>query len=161
HAIPRRHTGGAGGPAEGAGDDGAWRRVPRGAGDGRVSAAGGVREKLGARATISARDGRKRAGAALRRMERGRAPHEGDVPMKRSENRILTTHVGSLIRPPDLQELLAAKRDGKRVDDGAFNACLERSVRDVVQQQAAVGLDIINDGELGKTISWSRYVLER
>ena len=81
--------------------------------------------------------------------------------MKRSEDRILTTHVGSLIRPPELQEFLAAKRDGKTVDESAFDACLERSVRDAVRRQAEVGLDVINDGELGKTISWSRYVLER
>jgi 5-methyltetrahydropteroyltriglutamate--homocysteine methyltransferase len=81
--------------------------------------------------------------------------------MKRSEDRILTTHVGSLIRPPELQEFLAAKRDGKPVDEAAFSACLERSVREVVRMQAEAGLDIINDGELGKTISWSRYVLER
>lgn len=81
--------------------------------------------------------------------------------MRRSEHRILTTHVGSLIRPPDLQAFLAAKRDGRPVDEAAFATCLERSVREVVRKQAEIGLDVINDGELGKTISWSRYVLER
>ena len=79
--------------------------------------------------------------------------------MRRSEHRILTTHVGSLIRPPDLRDFLAAKRNGKAVDEAAFDGCLERSVRDVVRRQAEIGLDVINDGELGKTISWSRYVL--
>ena len=54
--------------------------------------------------------------------------------MRRSEHRILTTHVGSLIRPPELQEFLAAKRDVRPVDEGEFTACLERSVRDVVHR---------------------------
>ena len=81
--------------------------------------------------------------------------------MRRSEDRILTTHVGSLIRPPDLQDFLAARRDGRPIDEAAFEACLERAVHDIVRQQAEAGLDVINDGELGKTISWSRYVLER
>jgi 5-methyltetrahydropteroyltriglutamate--homocysteine methyltransferase len=76
-------------------------------------------------------------------------------------NRILTTHVGSLIRPPALVELLRAQEAGQLVDASAFAACLEGSVADVVRQQAELGLDIINDGEFGKTISWSRYVLTR
>jgi 5-methyltetrahydropteroyltriglutamate--homocysteine methyltransferase len=81
--------------------------------------------------------------------------------MQTSTSRILTTHVGSLIRPPQLQDFLAARRDGRQVDEAAFAACLEQSVRAVVHKQAEAGLDVINDGELGKTISWSRYVLER
>ena len=75
--------------------------------------------------------------------------------------RILTTHVGSLVRPSRLREFLAAERDGQRYDDDAFRACLHDSVAGVVKTQADVGLDIVNDGEYGKTISWSRYVLRR
>jgi 5-methyltetrahydropteroyltriglutamate--homocysteine methyltransferase len=75
--------------------------------------------------------------------------------------RILTTHVGSLVRPPRLREFLAAERDGQRYDDDAFQACLHDSVAEVVEKQAEIGLDIVNDGEYGKTISWSRYVLRR
>jgi 5-methyltetrahydropteroyltriglutamate--homocysteine methyltransferase len=75
--------------------------------------------------------------------------------------RILTTHVGSLIRPPELQELLKAQRDKRSFDRAAFENCLHHSVAEVVRKQAQLGLDIINDGEYGKTISWSRYVLER
>jgi 5-methyltetrahydropteroyltriglutamate--homocysteine methyltransferase len=75
--------------------------------------------------------------------------------------RILTTHVGSLIRPPNLQEFLKAQRDGEPYDRAAFDACLHEAVADVVHKQAEIGLDVINDGEYGKTISWSRYVLER
>jgi len=78
-----------------------------------------------------------------------------------STDRILTTHVGSLIRPPDLVAFLRDKREGKKIDERAFEACLAKSVADIVRQQAEVGIDIVSDGEFGKTISWSRYVLER
>jgi 5-methyltetrahydropteroyltriglutamate--homocysteine methyltransferase len=78
-----------------------------------------------------------------------------------SDGRILTTHVGSLVRPADLKAFLAAQRDRTPYDEAAFNACLHDSVADVVRKQADIGLDIINDGEYGKTISWSRYVLRR
>jgi 5-methyltetrahydropteroyltriglutamate--homocysteine methyltransferase len=76
-------------------------------------------------------------------------------------DRLLSTHVGSLIRPPELVRLLRVREDGATVDEVAFNRCLQQSVRDVVQQQTEIGLDIINDGEFGKMISWSRYILER
>jgi 5-methyltetrahydropteroyltriglutamate--homocysteine methyltransferase len=81
--------------------------------------------------------------------------------MKRSSDRILTTHVGSLIRPPALQEFLRAKQAGKPYDHGAYDACLRNSVAEVVHQQADVGIDVVSDGEFGKSISWSQYVLER
>ena len=81
--------------------------------------------------------------------------------MKRSTDRILTTHVGSLIRPPALQEFLRAKQAGKPYDTAAYDKCLKESVAEVVRQQAEVGVDIISDGEFGKSISWSQYVLER
>ncbi len=81
--------------------------------------------------------------------------------MHRSTERILTTHVGSLIRPPALVTYLRAKQDGTPVDDNAFEACLEDAVAQVVQKQIAAGIDIINDGEFAKTQSWSRYILKR
>ena len=81
--------------------------------------------------------------------------------MKRSTDRILTTHVGSLIRPPDLLEFFRAKQNGKLYDKAAYAKCLKDSVAEVVQAQAAVGIDIVSDGEFGKAISWSQYVLER
>ena len=81
--------------------------------------------------------------------------------MKRSSNRILTTHVGSLIRPPALQDFLRAKQAGKPYDKSAYDACLKDSVADVVHKQAEVGIDVVSDGEFGKSISWSQYVLER
>jgi 5-methyltetrahydropteroyltriglutamate--homocysteine methyltransferase len=81
--------------------------------------------------------------------------------MKRSTARILTTHVGSLIRPPALIEFLRAQQERKPVDEAAFAACLRTSVDEVVRQQAEAGVDVVSDGEFGKTISWSQYALER
>jgi 5-methyltetrahydropteroyltriglutamate--homocysteine methyltransferase len=81
--------------------------------------------------------------------------------MKRSTDRILTTHVGSLIRPQSLQEFLRAKQAGKPVDQAAYDKCLADAVADVVRRQAEAGVDVVSDGEFGKSISWSQYVLER
>jgi 5-methyltetrahydropteroyltriglutamate--homocysteine methyltransferase len=81
--------------------------------------------------------------------------------MKRSSDRILTTHVGSLIRPLALQEFLRAKQAGKLYDEKAYAACLAGSVAEVVRQQAQAGIDMVSDGEFGKSISWSQYALER
>src|SRR5208282_5341822 len=81
--------------------------------------------------------------------------------MKRSSDRILTTHVGSLIRPPALQEFLRARQAGKPYDAAAYGKCLTQSVAEVVHKQAEVGIDVVSDGEFGKSISWSQYVLER
>jgi 5-methyltetrahydropteroyltriglutamate--homocysteine methyltransferase len=73
--------------------------------------------------------------------------------MSRSD-RIKTTHVGSLVRPP---ALLEAMRNGR---DGAYEACLAESVREVVRRQVELGLDIVNDGEYGKS-AWHTYINER
>ncbi len=81
--------------------------------------------------------------------------------MKRSTDRILTTHVGSLIRPAALREFLAAKEAGQPFDQAAYAKCLKDSVADVVRQQAEIGLDVISDGEFGKAISWAQYALFR
>ena len=81
--------------------------------------------------------------------------------MKRSTDRILTTHVGSLIRPQALQDFLRAKQAGKPYDAAAYDKCLTDSVAEVVRKQAEVGIDVISDGEFGKSISWSQYALER
>ena len=81
--------------------------------------------------------------------------------MKRSTDRILTTHVGSLIRPKELQDFLRLKQAGKPYDETAYQACLTQSVAAVVKRQAEAGVDVVSDGEFGKSISWSQYVLER
>jgi 5-methyltetrahydropteroyltriglutamate--homocysteine methyltransferase len=81
--------------------------------------------------------------------------------MKHSTDRILTSHVGSLIRPPQLIEFLRAQQAHQPVDEAAFEKCLKESVATIVRQQADVGIDVVDDGEFGKTISWSQYALER
>jgi 5-methyltetrahydropteroyltriglutamate--homocysteine methyltransferase len=81
--------------------------------------------------------------------------------MKRSTSRILTTHVGSLIRPQALQEFLHARQSGKPYDVKAYQKCLSDSVADVVREQAGAGIDVVSDGEFGKSISWAQYALER
>ena len=81
--------------------------------------------------------------------------------MKRSTDRILTTHVGSLIRPPKLQEFLRARQTGNGFEQKAFDQCLTASVADIVRRQAEAGIDVVSDGEFGKSISWSQYALER
>jgi 5-methyltetrahydropteroyltriglutamate--homocysteine methyltransferase len=80
--------------------------------------------------------------------------------MKRSEDRILTTHVGSLIRPPELLDALSLVRSGAPSHNVRFMEVLDRSIKDVVKKQAEAGIDIINDGEFGKS-SWANYILER
>ncbi len=81
--------------------------------------------------------------------------------MRRSTERILTTHVGSLIRPAPLLPLIRAKQTGQPYDQQAYAACLAASVKEIVEKQAAAGIDVPSDGEFGKSISWSQYALER
>ena len=80
--------------------------------------------------------------------------------MKRSTDRILTTHTGSLPRPRDLIEQLQARDSGQPVDTAAFESRVRESVAEIVRHQAAAGVDIVNDGEQSK-ISYSTYVKER
>jgi 5-methyltetrahydropteroyltriglutamate--homocysteine methyltransferase len=79
--------------------------------------------------------------------------------MRRSVDRILTTHVGSLIRTPELRAASAAARDDAAARP-AFEQELTRATHDVVRRQVAAGVDVPNDGEYGKS-SWANYVLER
>ena len=81
--------------------------------------------------------------------------------MKRSTDRILTTHTGSLPRPPDLTELLEGLDTGAAaVDQGAFDARVRRAVADIVRQQVEAGVDVVSDGEQGK-VGYSTYVRHR
>jgi 5-methyltetrahydropteroyltriglutamate--homocysteine methyltransferase len=80
--------------------------------------------------------------------------------MKRSTERILVTHVGSLPRPADLLAFLAARDRMEDYDENAFRACLIASVKEVVDKQLDHGIDIVNDGELGK-IGYGAYAKER
>ena len=80
--------------------------------------------------------------------------------MKRSSERILTTHTGSLPRPDDLADMLFAKESGELGDRAAFDARVRSAVAEVVRKQAELGVDIVNDGEMGK-IGYSTYVKDR
>jgi 5-methyltetrahydropteroyltriglutamate--homocysteine methyltransferase len=84
----------------------------------------------------------------------------GETDMN-SESRIFTTHVGSLIRPLELVSFLKKQQNQEPYDSAAYEKCLRRSVAEVVKGQADIGIDIVSDGEFGKSISWSRYILER
>src|SRR4051812_38343088 len=78
-----------------------------------------------------------------------------------AQNRILATHVGSLVRPAKLTEFNLAIAEGKPYDKAAYEACLKASVAEVVRKQADAGVAIASDGEFGKTGSWSRYIEPR
>jgi len=80
--------------------------------------------------------------------------------MKRSADRILVTHVGSLVRPPAIREVMAARHQDLPYDEAAFRKTLRREVANVVREQAEAGVDIVSDGEYGKA-GWIRYVAER
>ena len=80
--------------------------------------------------------------------------------MKRSTDRILITHVGSLARPKDLMDMLLARNEGKPFDNSALARRTREAVAEVVEKQIECGVDIINDGELGKS-NFSRYTKER
>ena len=80
--------------------------------------------------------------------------------MKRSEKRILTTHTGSLIRPLDVLELARKRATAARPIRRRTPARLREAVAEVVRKQVEVGIDIVSDGEFGKS-SWATYILER
>jgi 5-methyltetrahydropteroyltriglutamate--homocysteine methyltransferase len=90
----------------------------------------------------------------------GASTHEGGPAMKRSTDRILTTHTGSLPRAWDLTAMLEALDGGTPPDAVALQARVSRAVGDIVRQQIDVGLDVVNDGEQGK-VGYSTYVRHR
>ena len=88
--------------------------------------------------------------------------------MKRSTDRIITTHAGSLSRPPDLIALNRARAQGEKVDASAYAQCLASAVADVVRRQQEIGIDIPDDGEFGKPMAsnydygvWWNYAFAR
>ncbi len=87
--------------------------------------------------------------------------------MKKSTDRILTSHAGSLPRPDDLIAVNAQREAGK-VDEGAFQKKLTQSVADVVKRQVEAGIAVPGDGEYGKSMgsainyrSWWSYSFTR
>jgi 5-methyltetrahydropteroyltriglutamate--homocysteine methyltransferase len=80
--------------------------------------------------------------------------------MKRSTDRILTTHVGSLPRPGELLDMLEAKEVDGNIDDSMLGEHITAAILDVVSRQRECGVDIGNDGENSKT-SYTLYVQDR
>jgi 5-methyltetrahydropteroyltriglutamate--homocysteine methyltransferase len=85
---------------------------------------------------------------------------------KREENvtvsdRIQTTHVGSLVRPPKLVEFLKKIEAGESYDKAAYETCLQQSIEEVVRQQVEAGIDIVSDGEFSKGRNWAFYIHDR
>ena len=80
--------------------------------------------------------------------------------MQRSECRILTTHVGSLVRTPEIIQAMEALDQGMPYDEQTYRDDLRQGVADAVRRQAEVGIDVVSDGEYGKR-GWSQYVIER
>jgi len=80
--------------------------------------------------------------------------------VKRSAERFLTTHTGSLPRPPDLIRTMYAKEEGVPVDPAALARRIRSAVEEVVRKQAEAGIDIVNDGEMSKP-SYATYVKDR
>ena len=88
--------------------------------------------------------------------------------MKRSTDRILTTHAGSLSRPANLIDMNRARASGDSKDDAAYAQCLAGAVADVVRRQRDAGVDIVDDGEFGKPMAahydygvWWNYAFAR
>jgi len=88
--------------------------------------------------------------------------------MKQSSRRILTSHVGSLPRPDPLLEINAAKFAGEPYDAKTYAERLSGAVEEICRKQAEIGIDVINDGEFGKTTrgaidygAWSSYAWGR
>ena len=80
--------------------------------------------------------------------------------MKTSVDRILTTHVGSLPRPPAVVDCLLRKERGEAVDPAQFERTMRQGVLDIVRRQAEAGVDVVSDGETSK-ISYSTYIKDR
>jgi 5-methyltetrahydropteroyltriglutamate--homocysteine methyltransferase len=80
--------------------------------------------------------------------------------MRRSTERFLTTHTGSLPRPPDLIRTMFAKEEGVPVDPAALGERIRAAVAEVVRKQADAGVDVVNDGEMSKP-SYATYIKDR
>jgi 5-methyltetrahydropteroyltriglutamate--homocysteine methyltransferase len=80
--------------------------------------------------------------------------------MKRSAERILTTHTGSIARPDDLIDIMREKENGRPYDPQAFAERVRAAVAECVARQTEIGLDVVNDGEQGKS-GFTSYQSER
>ena len=76
--------------------------------------------------------------------------------MQANTSHIQTTHVGSLVRPPELVAYMRKRLEREAIDDHAYAQYLTKAINEVVARQAKTGLDVVNDGEYPKS-SWYRY----
>ena len=83
-----------------------------------------------------------------------------EAPMKTSNDRILTTHVGSLPRSQEVVDLLFAQDRGEPIDEAHFDQIMGSAVDDLVRRQSEIGIDIVSDGETSK-ISYATYIRHR
>ncbi|MEO1361298.1 MAG: epoxyalkane--coenzyme M transferase, partial [Pseudomonadota bacterium] len=80
--------------------------------------------------------------------------------MKTSQDRILTTHVGSLPRSKEVTDLVFAHEAGEQIEQKRFDAILSAAVADTVKRQREASVDIVSDGEMSK-ISYATYIKDR
>jgi 5-methyltetrahydropteroyltriglutamate--homocysteine methyltransferase len=80
--------------------------------------------------------------------------------MKRSTERILTTHTGSLPRPPGLLQMLVDRTEGRPVDAAALREAMRSAAWEAVHRQVDAGIDVVSDGEMGK-VGFANYVMDR
>ena len=80
--------------------------------------------------------------------------------MERSTERIVTTHTGSLPRPPELLRLLNDRAEGRPVDEAELRAQVRSAVGDAVRRQVEAGIDLVSDGEMGKP-GFANYIMDR
>ena len=97
---------------------------------------------------------------ASRSTQDGAAAFRLSAEMKRSTERFLTTHTGSLPRPEDLVRAMFAKEEGVPVDAAALKSRIRSAVAAVVEKQIEAGIDIVNDGEMSKP-SYATYIKDR
>jgi 5-methyltetrahydropteroyltriglutamate--homocysteine methyltransferase len=81
--------------------------------------------------------------------------------MLKADRRFVVSHVGSMVRPPAMIPFLQKQQAGEPFDQQAFDACLTDSVIEAVRLQAEIGIDVVSDGEYGKSGTWAFYVHRR
>ena len=81
--------------------------------------------------------------------------------MLRADHRVVVSHVGSLVGPSAMLPYLEKVRDKEPYDEAAFEECLTDSVAEAVRLQAEAGIDVVSDGEYGKSVNWAFYVHRR
>ena len=93
-------------------------------------------------------------------VQQGRPDGHWRAAVKRSEDRVLTTHTGSLPRSDELVELLVAVNEGRLEDRGLFDRLVGEAIEEVVRKQIAAGIDIGSDGEQPR-VAFHLYVKDR